>query len=167
MDRVTLHVLEHSKYEYKVYSYLERGSDEMQYGSPKINLPVGSLMRSKYREYPEYHTSGDNLDFVSSESLAETFDMYLTCFKVIENNHVYENLIYGEPQLGKRGLYHNLSTVENVRSNFKVLDVITYCDGHNDLLEVADILGLPMLEIIPMVKELVKQKILRIKLVIQ
>jgi aminopeptidase-like protein len=159
VDRITLHVLKHSGFPYKIYNYLDRGSDEMQYGSPNIGLRIGSLMRSKYREYPEYHTSADNLDFVKPESMADSLGMYLRCLSVFENNEKYKYLIYCEPQLGRRGLYHNLSTVENVKSNFTILDLIAYTDGDNDLLSIAESINKPIFDLYNLAKELEQQEI--------
>jgi len=159
VDRVTFHVLKHSGYPYKIYNFIDRGSDEMQYGSPNIGLRIGSLMRSKYREYPEYHTSADNLDFVNAESMADSLGMYLRCLSVFENNEKYKNSIYCEPQLGKRGLYHNLSTVENVKSNFTILDLIAYTDGDKDLLSIAEKINKPIFSLFDLAEELEKQEI--------
>ena len=105
-----MHVLKHNANDYKIYDFLSRGSDERQYNSPGIDLPVGSLMRTKYGEYPEYHTSGDNLSIVTSTSLFESLEMYKSLMKALENNKKYKMTVLCEPQLGKRGLYPNIST---------------------------------------------------------
>ncbi|MBN1998611.1 DUF4910 domain-containing protein, partial [candidate division KSB1 bacterium] len=121
VDRVTLHVLKHKAKNSGIYDFLKRGSDEMQYCSPGIDLPVGSLMRTKYHEYPEYHTSADNLAFVSPKSLDESLEMYKLCLDALEKNRIYKNTVLCEPQLGRRGLYHQISTKENIQKNYAVL----------------------------------------------
>ena len=108
VDRITLHVLENTEDEFNVYNFLGRGSDERQYNAPGIDLPVGSLMRSKYHEYPEYHTSADNLDFVTDEALKQTLDKYICCLDAIDNNHIYKTTVLCEPHLSKYNLYETL-----------------------------------------------------------
>ncbi|MBI5034926.1 MAG: DUF4910 domain-containing protein [Chloroflexi bacterium] len=102
LDRVVLHVLKHSGVEFKAVPYFPTGSDERQYSSPGFDLPIGSLMRSTYGQYPEYHTSLDNLDFISIDSLLETLELYVDCVYALEHNLRYENLCpFGEPMLSK------------------------------------------------------------------
>ena len=81
----------------KSYSFLNRGSDERQYCSPGIDLPVGSLMRSKYHEYKEYHSSADNLQFVNSDQLMKSFELYIKCLEAIEENKIYQTTVLCEP----------------------------------------------------------------------
>ena len=159
-DRVALHVLNNSAEEYKVYSFLDRGSDERQYNAPGIDLPIGSLMRTKYGSYPEYHTSGDNLDFVTSEALQGSLDMYLRCINVLENNRTYKTKILGEPQLGKRGLYSNLSFKGSAESARKMKDLLAYCDGENDLVCIADKIDCPVWDLVPIAEKLLSHEII-------
>ena len=159
-DRVALHVLNNSAEEYKVYSFLDRGSDERQYNAPGIDLPIGSLMRTKYGSYPEYHTSGDNLDFVTSEALQGSLDMYLRCINVLENNRTYKTTTLGEPQLGKRGLYSNLSFKGSAESARKMKDLLAYCDGENDLVCIADKIDCPVWDLVPIAEKLLSHEII-------
>jgi aminopeptidase-like protein len=115
------------------------GSDERQYCSPGFNLPVASIMRSMYATYPEYHTSLDNKAFVDFDAMA---DAVLTCEEVmrtIEQTASYRNLLpFGEPQLGRRGLYLGLGA-QKTKSDLQsaVMWTLSYSDGANDLLEIA------------------------------
>ena len=142
------------------YSFLDRGSDERQYCSPGVDLPLVTLSRSKYGTYPEYHTSLDNLDFVTGEGLLGGYELIKDCINVIENNRVFRVTCYGEPQLGKRGLYPNLSTKKSGASVETMMDFIAYADGNNDLLSVSNIIRKPVREIVPIAEKLLEAGLL-------
>ena len=156
VDRITLHALKHSNQKYNLYSYLDRRSDERQYNSPGIDLPIGSLMRTKHGSYPEYHTSGDNLNFVTPDALNKSLRMYIRCIQMLENNRTYESLILCEPQLGRRGMYPNLSMKGSSDSSRLMKDIIAYSDGSNDLLWIADKVNYPLWELYPSIDKLVQ-----------
>ena len=158
VDRVTMHTLKHSDKTHEVYDFSERGSDERHYNAPGIDLPVGSLMRTKYRDYPEYHTSGDNLELGTAEALEDTLQMYLQCVEVLENNHCYQTTVYCEPQLGKRGLYPTLS---DRAFRGPLMDLVAYCDGKRDLLWIAEKNKYPVWDLFPVVKQLCDHDLLR------
>lgn len=161
VDRATIHVLKNSDVQYKTYDFLTRGSDERQYCSPGVNLPFGSLMRSKYTEYPEYHTSGDDLNFVSPEGLAGSLEMYQRCFEVLESNVVYQVTVCCEPQLGKRGLYPTLSTKESTLKVRTMTNFIAFCNGKRDLIEIAERINKPIWELFPIVDKLLKNGLIK------
>ena len=94
IDRVVTNVLKNSGDDYKIIDYFPPGSDERQYGSPGINLPVGSLMKTPYGDFPQYHTSADNLDFVKPEGLSDSFSKYMNTFYIIKNEFDYDKLIW-------------------------------------------------------------------------
>ena len=135
-DKVVKFVLNEMNLEYKHYSFLERGSDERQYCAPGIDLPVCSVMRSKYGTYPEYHTSLDNLDYISEEGLQLSYEIYMNIINTIEKNKVYRVTVKGEPQLGKRGLYPNVSTKTSGSSVRNMMNFLAYADGNNDLIDI-------------------------------
>jgi len=153
-DRVALNVLKFKHPEFIRYSFLDRGSDERQYCSSGIDLPMVSLMRSKYGEYPEYHTSLDNPDLVTPNGLGGSLELLQDCIELIESNHIYCVACYCEPQLGSRGLYPNLSTKNSGKSVKSMMDFIAYCDGTSDLIEISDKIHVPSSELYPIIKKL-------------
>ncbi len=160
-DRVSLHVLKHMHPDFIHYSFLDRGSDERQYCSPGVDLPVVSVMRSKYGAYPEYHTSLDNLELVSPEGLQGGYEVLQKCIECIERNEKLIVTVLGEPQLGKRGLYPTLS-IKNRPSQVKdMLNLLAYCDGANDLLAIAELIGKPAWELFALVELLKEHNLLR------
>jgi aminopeptidase-like protein len=143
IDRVLAHVLRSRSHEIREFS--PYGYDERQYCSPGYNLGVGSLTRTPYAGYPEYHTSGDNPDFVTPESMVDTLTVCREAVDVLERNRRYVNLSpYGEPQLGKRGLYESLGGRSDAKdAQLAMLWVLNLSDGDHDLLAIADRARLP------------------------
>ena len=119
------------------YSFLERGSDERQYNSPGIDLPVATICRSKFGKYPEYHTSLDNFKIVTQKGLSEGIKIAEFSINKFLTNIVPFTKIYCEPNLGKRGLYPTLSTLKNKKSSQEFLDFLQYSDGTNDLEDIS------------------------------
>lgn len=141
-DRVSLKTLKELEVKFDKYTFLERGSDERQYCSPGVDLPVASLMRSKYGTYEEYHTSLDDLKYMTPKGLAESFEMIRTSIEILELNKFWKVKTLGEPQLGKRGLYPTVSTNNSWRLVEDLINVIAYCDGETDMIEISDICNL-------------------------
>lgn len=159
-DRVAVHVLKHLAPDFKRYSYLDRGSDERQYCAPGVDLPIASIMRSKYLEYPEYHTSLDNLDFITPDGLGGGFNALQKAIEAIECNCVPKLTVFGEPHLSKYGLYPTLSTLVSNDLMKPMMNLIAYCDGKHSLLDIAKITGMPIWELVPIYKELEENKLL-------
>jgi aminopeptidase-like protein len=154
-DRVSKKVLSEICPDYKVYSWLERGSDERQYCAPGVDLPVASIMRSKYGEYPEYHTSLDDLSLVTPDGLYGGFRAIQAAINMLENNGVFKVRVLCEPQLGKRGLYPNTSTKNFDHLVQNQMNVLSYLDGNLDLISVAEKCDIAFVEILDIIKKLV------------
>ncbi|MCX5144525.1 DUF4910 domain-containing protein [Streptomyces sp. NBC_00338] len=145
IDRVLQYVLGTSERPHRITEFTPYGYDERQFCSPGFNLGVGSLTRTPYAGYPEYHTSADNPDFVSPAAMADTLDVCREAFAVLDRNRSYVNLSpYGEPQLGRRGLYGALGGRSDAKqAQMAMLWVLNLSDGEHSLLDVAERSGLP------------------------
>lgn len=145
IDRVMRHVLDASGRPHRVTGFTPYGYDERQFCSPGFDLGVGSLSRTPYAGYPEYHTSADDLGFVSPEAMADTLAVCREAFAVLDRDRAYVNLSpYGEPQLGRRGLYDALGGRSDAKeTQMAMLWVLSLSDGEHGLLDVAERSGLP------------------------
>jgi aminopeptidase-like protein len=160
-DKVALNALRSKHPDFRQYSFLERGSDERQYCSPGVDLPVVSLMRTKYREFPEYHTSLDNLELVTPAGLEGSFALHKDCIDLLERSRVYKIRCLGEPQLGKRGLYPTIATKESHRQVTDMLNFIAYADGTNDLIDISNIIQVPVRNLYPIIEKLIAADLLQ------
>ncbi len=143
-DRAAKLVLAQSEKDYITEDFFPTGSDERQYCSPGFDLPVGSLMRTRYGKYKEYHTSEDNREFISFEAMEHSVKTYLEIISVLERNAVYKNLLpYCEPQLGKRDLYPTLGSQKKTADFVHaVMWVLNLSDGTNDLISISERSGM-------------------------
>jgi len=137
-DRAALHVLSQIHPDFVQYSYLDKGSDERQYCSPGIDLPVASVMRTKYGAYKEYHTSLDDLDYISECGLFGAYETLSRCIEYIENNRVFKATTLCEPQMSRRDLRPTLGAQTNLPDNTVLMShILAYADGKCDLLAAA------------------------------
>jgi aminopeptidase-like protein len=140
-DKIAIRVLSEHAPSFVRYSFTQRGSDERQYCSPLVDLPIASVMRSKYHEYPEYHTSADNLEFVTPRGLASTLGMYARIVEVLESSRLIRATVPAEPQLGKRGLYPSIGGQVDQSSVSAILDLLAFADGQSDVTDIARLTG--------------------------
>ena len=163
-DLIAKHVLKWTYKNFKYYSWNERGSDERQYCAPGIDLPIATIMRSKYGCYPEYHTSLDKLGtVVTTKGLGGSYEVFTKVLNAIEKNFYPKYKILGEPHLSKRNLYPTLSSKENYNNqNTKLLmNLLTYSDGTKSLLEIADICDVPIWDLYLLSEILIKLKLIK------
>ena len=161
-DQVAKHVLEHTDANYQRYRFLDRGSDERQYCSPNIDLPVATVMRTKYGIYPEYHTSLDDLTVISPEGLFGGYTALKHCLEVLENNLRWKVTVSCEPQLGRRGLYPTLSEKGSADRTRRMMNLLAYADGKRTLLEIAEKIESPLWELLPIVEQLREHQLLEV-----
>ncbi len=196
IDKTVENILKKSNVEFRVLDFFPWGSDERQFCSPGFNLSVGSLLRSIYGSngFPEYHTSGDNLNFMSVKSLAESFIMYLSILFELESNfHLHsQNLKLDitknlknwseneksksderyinlnpkcEPQLGKRGLYHQSggqeSTMKQRKNEFAIFWILNLSDGNHTIQDISKRSGIPVEDLQTSIKILINTKLLQ------
>jgi aminopeptidase-like protein len=163
-DKVAEHVLKHICPTFKSYTWRDRGSDERQYCSPGVDLPIASIMRTKYGKYDEYHTSLDDLiNVVTPEGLVGGFNALWKAIEALENNSYPKTSVLCEPQLGKRGLYPTLSTKSSGAEVRLMMDLITWSDGTRSLIDIAELCGCPIWELYPIIDKLTKHQLLTLK----
>lgn len=160
-DKVLLHVLEKQHPYFTRYTFLDRASDERQYQSPGVDLPIIPFARSLYRHFPEYHTSLDDMKFISVEGLENSYKTMCLCLQILEANKVYHCTCLCEPQLGKRGLYPSTSIKGGYDPTVDItINFLAYCDGQLDLLDIAKRIDIPAERCIPIVQNLVEKGVL-------
>lgn len=148
---------------YKKYSFLKRGSDERQYNSPGIDLSIASIFRSKYGEYPEYHTSLDNFETVVTEKgIEESYKLAKTSISILLKKIIPKNKILCEPQMSKRNLYPSISSNSRPKITKSIMDFLQYSDGKNDLNRIAKKINIKIKEAKKINKILLKEKLIEI-----
>ena len=163
-DDVAKHVLKWISKNYKTYSWSDRGSDERQYCSPGIDLPIASIMRSKFGEYPEYHTSLDNLtNVVTPLGLNGGYTAIKKAIEALEKNCFPKITVLGEPHLSKRNLYPTLSMKNSTKKIKMMMDLISYSDGKTSLLQISEKINVPIWSLYHLVDLLLKNKLLKTK----
>lgn len=143
-DVAAKNVLHFMASDYKYYNFLHRGSDERQYNAPGVDLPVCSICCSKYHEYPEYHTSADDMTLITPKGLERAYSIYKTIIEAIEYNAKYRVNCYCEPQLGPRGLYPTESFNRSSVSVQDMMNFIAYADGTMDLFDISNLIDVPV-----------------------
>ena len=162
-DKVAIHVLTHLTSSFEKYTWAMRGSDERQYCAPGVDLPIASIMRTRYGDYPEYHTSLDNLtDVVTPNGLEGGYKALRYSIEAIEENSYPRVKVLCEPQLGKRGLYPNVSTKTSGHEIRLLMNVISWSDGKTSLIEIAELCKVAVWDLYPIVDILVKNELIEL-----
>ncbi len=145
---------------YKKYSFLERGSDERQYNSPGVDLPIASIFRTMYGKYPEYHTSLDNFDLVTVKGLTGGFKVLKTSINILLDLTIPRTSILCEPQMSKRNLYPHLSTKNAYQRVRNYMHFIQYADGKNDISKISKIIKVNLKETLKIYRILKKKNVI-------
>ncbi len=145
IDRAMETVLRDSGEPHRILPWEPWGGDERQFCSPGFDLPVGTLMRTPHGEFDGYHTSADELERIRPEALADAVERCLALVELLESNRRLTNLSpYGEPQLGRRGLYRSAGgAVDTPDDERALLWVLNMSDGDSTLLDISRSSGLP------------------------
>jgi aminopeptidase-like protein len=164
IDRIVEKVLQESKLKFKIIDFFPSGSDERQFSSLGFNLEIGSLMKTMYGKFPEYHTSADNLEFINKNSLHDSFEKYLNVILMLENNKIYRNLNPKcEPQLGRKGIYRLIGSQKNEDlDELSILWVLNMTDGVNSLLDISERSGIKFQQIQKAAQLLFDKKLLEV-----
>lgn len=136
-DKVLLETYREKKIKFKIYSFLKRGSDERQFNSPGVDIPFTSIFRSKYGTFKEYHTSLDNFELVTLKGIKGGFNLVKSVIENFQKKIIPISKNYCEPMLSKRNLYTNAIDKSKKIISRKILDFLQYCDGRNDLYQIA------------------------------
>ncbi len=145
---------------YNKCSFLERGSDEQEYGGPNLGLPYIAFFRSQFGEYPEYHTSADNLGLISPAGFQGSYNALTSIITSLENNYYYRVKTYGVPQLSPRNLYPTISQKNGYNDIIAMMNFIAYADGRNDLIDISNIINVPVNILINIKETLCKHDLL-------
>ncbi|EAI5358419.1 DUF4910 domain-containing protein, partial [Campylobacter upsaliensis] len=156
-DKVAFHTLKNKK-NFKEFSFLYRGSDERQYCSALVNLPVVCVCRTRFGDFKEYHTSLDDLNFITPKGLGGALRAMEEMILNLENNAIYKSTTFCEPNLGKRGLYPTL----NLRNQPpQISTFLAFCDGKNDVLDIAQMMNLQGYELENIIRDLLKHNLIK------
>jgi aminopeptidase-like protein len=146
IDRAVAHILGHSGHAHAIMPFNPYGYDERQFCSPGFNLPVGCLMRAVHGNFPEYHTSADNAEYVKPSALDQSYAVLADLLDLLDGDLTYLRKDgRGEPQLGRRGLYRAIAGQKKAggASQLDLLWVLNLADGKHSLLDMADGAGVP------------------------
>lgn len=152
-DKVALYTLK-EKNNFKEFSFLDRGGNERQFCAPLVNLPVVGVCRTRFGDYKEYHTSKDDLNFISEKGLQGGLKAMQEIIMNLEVNEIYQNTIFCEPNLGKRDLYHTINTSLTNSQIPTSCNFLAYCDGKNDVLDIASKINIQAYELKDLIEKL-------------
>jgi len=160
-DKAAINAFKDLKIKFVTYSFLDRGSDERQYNSPGINLPIATIMRTKYGRYPEYHTSLDNFDLVTQKGLQGGYKVVEKAISILMKNIIPKNLVICEPQMSRRGMYPTIGIKKQKNYSRNLMNFLQYADGTNDLIDISHYIKLSFHKTYKILKILKKAKLIK------
>ena len=162
-DKVYFKAIKLKKIRSKIYSWSKRGSDERQFCSPGVDLPIGTIMRSKFGDYKEYHTSDDQIGkTVTSKGLVTSLNLVKRCINLIEANDYPVSIKLCEPFLTKYNMYNTLSDINQKKNNLGYTDVLTWCDGTNNIDDISELSQISKKVVKKIISILINKKLVRI-----
>jgi aminopeptidase-like protein len=165
LEKITAHLFKHAGIAHSIIPFAVGGSDERQYCSPGFNLPVGSITRSMYHRYSQYHTSLDNKDFISFSAMRDTVQIYWNAILLLEKNWLPKCLVpYGEPRMGKRNLLpSSIEPNDKRRQDIdRMFHLISWSDGNHDLIQIAEKRNESLFQFLPILEKLIEEKLIEI-----
>ena len=164
-DKIAKNALKSCDNKFKKYEWFNRGSDERQYCSPGIDLPIASIMRTKYGEYKEYHTSLDKLGtVVTAKGLFGGYTAVKRAIDIMEANRIPKAMLKCEPFMSKINLYPTTSSgTSNTKYIKSYMDILTFSDGKYSLVDIADICDQDFFYILGLAKKLESKKLIKLK----
>jgi aminopeptidase-like protein len=160
-DFALLQAYKKLKIKFKIFSFLKRGSDERQFNSPGIDLPIAAIFRTKYGEYPEYHNSLDNFKIISRKGIKGGFDVAKTAIQILLSKKIPKNNFLCEPFMSKKNLYPASSIAKKSFFISDVMNFLVYSDGTNDLESISKHLRKSYKYIYKIYNFLIKKKLIR------
>ena len=149
--------MKHTDLKFKRYTWLDRGSDERQYCVPGVNLPITSIMRSKYGAYTKYHTSLDDLELVTSSGLQGGFNALRKALEIIDKKRSFEIHSTQRTTIGEDVLYPTLNAKDSrFQAKNPMMNMLTYYGDHHSLLEITELIDEPFWEVVPIMKKLIE-----------
>ena len=136
-DNALLEAYKNLNIKFKEYSFLERGSDERQFNSPGIDLPITAVFKSKFATYKEYHTSLDDFRLVTEKGIKQSFILMKNAIINLDNKIIPRVKTKCEPFMSKYNLYDTLSTKKTNYNTENIMNFLQFCDGQNDLSEIS------------------------------
>ena len=159
-DYAAISTMDKQKIKFIKYNFLDRGSDERQFNSPKVDLPIGSVMRSKYGTYPEYHTSDDNYNLVTNKGLNDSYNLIKKIILNFDKFTIPLSKIVCEPHLSKRKLYPSISSGNIGRYHRNIINFLNYSDGKNNLEMISNLIKIDIKEVRIVYNQLIKNKLI-------
>ena len=172
INRLIEEVFIEEEHDFVTYPFDIHGSDERQYSSPGFRINTAAICKDKYYEYPGYHNSFDNLDFVKAEYIHQSLGIYLKLIDKIEKqDSLYDEKLKNteyqsgsqknyflnrnpncEVMLSRHGLYPDIGgdllPGENNRSQLDmILWLLFFCDGSRAIEEISRYINVPLNEL--------------------
>ena len=158
-DKISLRILK--KRNFKKYSFLDRGSNERQFGCQNLNLPFVTICRSRFGDYKQYHTSADNLKILSEKNLRESTILIRDIIYEIQKNRIFLKNTTCEPFLTKYNLVNLIGGPKKNRYFQEIQNIVAYAGKDFDIKELSIKLKINFKKVLEIIMKLKKIRILK------